>query len=90
MSKESIYDAKISPHMTAIIDICKEHRINMFATFALDVNPETDTILKCTTAMPVDLDDHEGAELVSRLTDIAKPPEPRICAFRITTSSMKD
>ncbi|MCK4822306.1 hypothetical protein KA005_41470 [bacterium] len=31
--KESIYDKKIAPLMTQIIDICKEHELPFFASF---------------------------------------------------------
>ena len=30
---ESVYDKKIAPLMTKIIDICREHKLPMFATF---------------------------------------------------------
>lgn len=71
--KESVYDEKISPLMSQIIAICQEHKINMFATFALDVDPETDNILKCTTALAIDESEAEGLVLVKRLLDVARP-----------------
>ena len=33
---EKIYDEKIAPLMTQIIEICKEHKLPMFATFQYD------------------------------------------------------
>jgi len=44
MTKEQIYDAEIFPLMEKIQDICKENKIPMLATFALDDG------LQCTSA----------------------------------------
>ena len=46
-TKEQIYDAKINPLMGKIIEICKEHKISMFATF--DIPGEEDAGMTCTT-----------------------------------------
>jgi hypothetical protein len=35
MTKENIYDSAIAPLMTQVIELCKEHKINMFVTFVL-------------------------------------------------------
>ena len=81
--KEQAYDAHIAPLMTQIIDLCREHKINAFATFALDRTDE-DALLKCTTALPVDEADEEGCDLVDQLRLIARPPAATLVAFTIT------
>lgn len=45
MTKEQVYDEQIAPLMDTIIQVCKEHKINMLADFDLDDG------LKCTTAL---------------------------------------
>ena len=50
MNKEQIYDSKIAPLMEQIINICKEHKIGMFATY--EIPNEEDADLKCTTILP--------------------------------------
>ncbi len=45
--KERIYDEKIAPLMSQILEICKEHKIGVVSSFALD--PKTG--LCCSTAM---------------------------------------
>lgn len=52
MNKEEIYDEKISPLMTQIIEICKEHKIATVASFA--IGHEGDEYLMCTTALITD------------------------------------
>ena len=47
MNKEEIYDEKINPLMAQIVDICKEHGIATFCTFAIPT--EEDDGLSCTT-----------------------------------------
>lgn len=49
--RETVYDEQISPLMTKIIAICKEHGIPMLADFALDGD------MQCTTAILVDKDE---------------------------------
>ena len=49
VTKEDIYDAKIFPLMSQIIDICKQHKIAMIADFA--VPNKSDPKLKCTTCL---------------------------------------
>lgn len=62
MSKEQIYDEKISPMMTEIIKLCKENKIPVFCTFGLDENPDAEEdefidgeppTLWCSTSLPV-------------------------------------
>ena len=48
MNKEQIYDEQISPLMTQIIAICKEHDIQHVVSFAIPT--ESDPELMCTTA----------------------------------------
>mgnify|MGYP000957006410 CR=1 FL=1 len=81
--KENAYDTHIAPLMSQIIAACKEHKINMFASYMLDDHGE-DGMLKCTTAIPVaDPDDKEGGELVEKLRRTAKPPGPSFFAMTI-------
>ena len=49
-TKEEIYDEQISPLMTQIIAICKEHKIANVCSFSLDL----DEGLCCTTCMTQD------------------------------------
>ena len=46
MTKEEIYDEQVSPLMTKIIKICKEHKIATLCSFSLD-----DEGLLCTTSL---------------------------------------
>jgi len=50
MNKEEAYDAKISPLMTEIIAICREHGIAMVASYAIPT--DDDDGLRCTTLLP--------------------------------------
>lgn len=54
MNKEQVYDEKISPLMTQIIDICHEHNIGMLADFEIPNDEDSD--LCCTSATPGDGD----------------------------------
>ncbi len=49
-NKEDVYDNEISPLMTKIIAICKEHKIPMLATFTYE-NHEERGVGKCTTLL---------------------------------------
>lgn len=49
-TKEAIYDAEISPLMTRIIAICKEHDIPMLATFQFEHTEENGAGF-CTTIL---------------------------------------
>lgn len=80
--KENAYDSIISPLMTQIIAACQEYKINMFATFALDLN-EDGRVLRCTTSLPLDREDAEGFALVEQLHNIVKPPPPMFSAYTI-------
>lgn len=84
--KETVYDSHISPLVTQIIQLCKDHKINAFLTFALDKN-EQDKVMRCTTSLPsLDPDDEEGKELICKLFDITKPKEPIVFAYSIITN----
>ena len=57
MNKEEIYDEQISPLMTKIIDVCKEHGIAMMASFDIahdgqGPNGEDCSSLICNTLLP--------------------------------------
>jgi hypothetical protein len=45
---ESVYDSEIAPLMTKIIEVCKAHKLPMFATFLFANDPDGDDGL-CTT-----------------------------------------
>lgn len=45
--KERIYDEQIAPLMTAIIALCRQHDISVYATF--DLSDDDDETLACTT-----------------------------------------
>lgn len=47
---ESVYDEQISPLMQQIINICKEHKMPVVASFAF-ANTEEDGPACCTTAL---------------------------------------
>jgi len=49
-NKEDVYDNEISPLMTKIIDICKEHKIPMLASFTYE-NCEEKGTGRCTTLL---------------------------------------
>lgn len=52
MTKEQIYDEQISPLMTQVIAICREHKIANICTFSLDECDDGESEgLRCTTAM---------------------------------------
>lgn len=53
--KESVYDEKISPLMTQIIEICKDEGISMLADFYLRPPGEQDD-LHCITYLPAEGD----------------------------------
>lgn len=49
---EAVYDAEIAPLMMQIIDICKRHRLPMFATFIFRDTEEKAGL--CTSALRFD------------------------------------
>jgi hypothetical protein len=81
MSKEQTYDERISPLMTQIIALCKEAKINMAATFALD-HGEDGEPLYCTTVLEsVDKNDAPG---IKRMRDLRRVMFPSAPVFAIT------
>jgi hypothetical protein len=78
VSKEAAYDEHVSPLMTKIIALCKEHKINMAAQFALD-HDENDEPLMCTTVLHnVDPDDERGVERMQQLRRVMYPRSPLV------------
>ena len=75
--REAMYDEHISPLMTEIIALCKEHDIPVVASF--DLQCDDDPGLMCTTAI---LPDHAQDCLVRALRIMR---EPSHVAFTITT-----
>jgi len=81
--KEVAYDDEVSPLMVRIIALCKEHKINMAAQFALDSNDEGNALF-CTTCLhDVDPYDEDGKERMNKLRSIMYPPKPFFAAFTI-------
>lgn len=83
MTKEEAYDEFVSPLMQQVITLCKEHKINAFMTFALDVNDEGN-VLWCTSSLPVDPDDVEGNQKIDEFLHVARPTS-LFAAFTITS-----
>lgn len=72
--KEDVYDNQISPLMTQIIAICKEHNVPMVAQFQFR-NDEEEGPGLCTTTLPI-----EGfaCEKIRRIGAAMQPERP-IC-----------
>jgi hypothetical protein len=49
MTREEVYDEKIAPLMTQIIEACNEHHIPMIADF--DLSDEDQDGLRCTSSI---------------------------------------
>jgi hypothetical protein len=83
--KEKAYDDLISPLMTQIIALCKEHRITVFAHYELDDytndEGEPDRVM-CTTSVP----QPEDEQKVGQLVRIVRPPV-QWAAITIRTAS---
>jgi hypothetical protein len=86
--KEDAYDELISPLMGRIIEICKAHGINAFATFALDEREPRDPLM-CTTSLPLDDADARGFGLVKACCRLVYEPAPFV-ALTITTKRPED
>ena len=84
--KEGAYDEHISPLMTQIIRLCKAHKINMAAQFALDVNDEDSTMFCTTVLHNVDPDNVEGVERMRKLREVMNA-QPLLYAFTIRSSA---
>lgn len=85
--KETAYDTHIAPLVAQVIALCKEHKINAFATFALDECDDGGPLL-CTTALPVDPSDVEGERIVDKLRHVVRP-EPLFAALMISSGGRK-
>lgn len=68
--KEIVYDESVSPLMLQIIEVCRAHGINLFATFSLDEHQGSGPLF-CTTAINLDPKDVEGGVLIDRLRQLA-------------------
>lgn len=88
MTQEEIYDLKIRPLMTLIIDTCKRYRIPMVASFACPSDrDEHGEGLRCITALlgPDFLGNQDGFEEALTLLE-CRAPVPAMAR----TSSQKE
>lgn len=72
--KEIIYDERIFPLMTQIIDLCKDANISVFANFELDDRVDDDGSpyrRSCQTCLPQPGDEKQGAAFMR----IARPTQ---------------
>jgi hypothetical protein len=69
MNKEQIYDEQISPLMTQIIAICKEHKIAFLASFSIPNDEDADL---CCSSYMLD-DDFEPPESFLRAKRELRP-----------------
>ncbi len=78
--KEAVYDSQISPLMTQIITICKEHKIPMLASFCLSPRNEAGDLDNyfCTTYLDGP-DGWQPQELKRAIQDI----RPSTVAFAV-------
>ena len=88
MNQEEIYDSKISPLMKQIIEVCKEHKIPMVASFDCpNDEPEIGASLRCTTIL-------SGKEFIGKQDGFKEAArllrrEPEVFAFAIRTETAK-
>lgn len=80
--EEEIYDERIAPLMTRIIDICKDSNIPFFATFIY--GNSADGTEHCTTKLP-GIGKRNSAE-ITKLMNALQGPENGYAAFTITRS----
>lgn len=66
---EKAYDEHIAPLMSQIIALCKEHHINMCASFQLDHNEEQGCAMHCTTLL-------QGKDADSRIRNMGNAAYP--------------
>jgi len=81
MTKEQVYDEQINPLMAKIIDIAKEHKIAMVASFSLVNNGDGEYDL-CTTALTTE--PYDPPSDYRKIVNILFPPKPSFAAFMIT------
>jgi hypothetical protein len=80
--KEAAYDEHVAPLMKQVIALCKLHRINMAAQFALDLSDEGN-VLYCTTVLHnVDPECGESIERMRKLREVMYP-RATVLAFTI-------
>lgn len=74
--KEAIYDAQINPLMAQIIEICREHKIAVVASFALgpDDPDNPDSQLMCTTTLIDDEKEPTDAQVQAARLLVTGPP----------------
>ena len=83
--REAVYDAEISPLMTRIIAICKEHDIPHVASFQLDdERPDNNGFCCSTVKVPPDACDRIKRAYAALYT------RPEAFAFTITSSPRGD
>lgn len=80
-SEEGVYDEQISPLMTRIIAICKEHQIPMVAQFQY-ANEKENGPAFCTTALPLP----RACEKMRRLRAAVQPERPVVLAETCVTN----
>lgn len=87
--KEDIYDTKIAPLMTQIIEVCKEHKIPMLATFnyaCTDEHSDGGNDRFCTTCID-GINGYQPPEIIEALHIVrhGAVSRPKMAAFTITT-----
>lgn len=80
MTKEEIYDERISPLMTQIIDICKEHKIALLANFCLSL--EDDGLMATSSLLT---NEYEPSDSQLKALKILYPPKHIALAETIET-----
>lgn len=75
--RELAYDEHISPLMTQIIALCREHSIPMLASFELDYEEEHGGALHCTTFLVNDNDMRPSDDRLARARQCIQPPKPQ-------------
>lgn len=79
---EEVYDAEISPLMAQIIEICKAHKMPMFATFLYRNDPDGDDGL-CTTNI-LFADERPVPEAMLKLAPSLTSPRGPAMRMRVT------
>ena len=85
--REAAYDEHISPLMTRVIALCKEHKIPALICFDIsgeDEEQEGSETLRCTTF--VHGPDWAPDPTFTRALSILRPDPPVVMAFTITTT----
>lgn len=80
--KEAVYDEHISPLMTQIIALCKEHRIPMVMQFQI-ADTEENGPLFCTTTLPFE---DVACEKIRDLSQRMQPRRAIVLAETIVTN----